>query len=220
MKTGKLAGCASWTKRQLINILTTAATTTRRREEEEEEKVEIGLDLSVFSIFAREKRNKEHETGLEKEKNVSLRWRMPSLLLSVYSRAGYGPKDQDWTNGLDVATGWGSRRKKKRERIRVRRRHRSKRRRTGRGRWLVALTGGRLRRLYRSVSDSASSRVSLCVCVSFRFFFFCFYSTLFLSGRFFLYTCFFFVSFAGDQFTFYFNRFWCASSERGRSETI
>ena len=73
MKTGKLAGCASWTKRQLINILTTAATTTRRREEEEEEKVEIGLDLSVFSIFAREKRNKEHETGLEKEKNVSLR---------------------------------------------------------------------------------------------------------------------------------------------------
>ena len=173
-----------------------------------------------FSLFAREKRNKEHETGLEKEKNVSLRWRMPSLLLSVYSRAGYGPKDQDWTNGLDVATGWGSRRKKKRERIRVRRRHRSKRRRTGRGRWLVALTGGRLRRLYRSVSDSASSRVSLCVCVSFRFFFFCFYSTLFLSGRFFLYTCFFFVSFAGDQFTFYFTRFWCASSERGRSETI
>ena len=127
-----------------------------------------------FSLFAREKRNKEHETGLEKEKNVSLRWRMPSLLLSVYSRAGYGPKDQDWTNGLDVATGWGSRRKKKRERIRVRRRHRSKRRRTGRGRWLVALTGGRLRRLYRSVSDSASSRVSLCVCVSFRFFFFVF----------------------------------------------
>ena len=127
-----------------------------------------------FSLFAREKRNKEHETGLEKEKNVSLRWRMPSLLLSVYSRAGYGPKDQDWTNGLDVATGWGSRRKKKRERIRVRRRHRSKRRRTGRGRWLVALTGGRLRRLYRSVSDSASSRVSLCGCVSFRFFFFLF----------------------------------------------
>ena len=54
MKTGKLAGCASWTKRQLINILTTAATTTRRREEEEEE-VEIGLDLSVFSICSREK---------------------------------------------------------------------------------------------------------------------------------------------------------------------
>ena len=68
----------------------------------------------------------------------------------------------------------GALEEKKRERIRVRRRHRSKRRRTGRGRWLVALTGGRLRRLYRSVSDSASSRVSLCVCVSFRFFFFVF----------------------------------------------
>ena len=40
---------------QLINILTRAATTTRRREEEEEEKVEIGLDLSVFSICSREK---------------------------------------------------------------------------------------------------------------------------------------------------------------------
>ena len=110
---------------------------------------------------------------------------------------------------------------KKRERIRVRRRHRSKRRRTGRGRWLVALTGGRLGRLYRSVSDSASSRVSLCVYLSVFFFLFCFlFHSLSLWSILLIYVFFFFVSFAGDQFTFYFTRFWCASSERGRSETI